>query len=279
MSITAADDISDLIEHWPEPHRAALSVIGAGKTIGTTGETARVGNVASLSKVMVTVAALVAVEDGTLDLDEPAGPPGSTARHLLAHASGLAFDDNSSIARPGTRRIYSNAGIEQLAKLLEQRTAFSIAEYLQEAVFGPLSMRNTSLTGSPATDVESSVDDLTLLAHELLTPTLLAEATLAEATTPQFRDLRGVLPGFGSFDPNFWGLGFELKGDKSPHWLAPDSPPTTFGHFGVSGAYLWVDATSDLACVAMAGVPYGKWANEAWPLTNQAITQRFGDRS
>jgi CubicO group peptidase (beta-lactamase class C family) len=56
---------------------------------------------ASVTKLATAVAMLVAAEEGLVDLDEPAGPPGSTLRHLLAHASGLPFDPGAPIARPG----------------------------------------------------------------------------------------------------------------------------------------------------------------------------------
>ena len=56
---------------------------------------------ASVTKLATAVAMLVAAEEGIVDLDEPAGPPGSTFRHLLAHASGLPFDHGAPIARPG----------------------------------------------------------------------------------------------------------------------------------------------------------------------------------
>ena len=60
---------------------------------------------ASVTKPATALATLVAAEEGILDLDDPAGPPGSTVRHLLAHASGLPFDGTAPIARPGERRI------------------------------------------------------------------------------------------------------------------------------------------------------------------------------
>jgi CubicO group peptidase (beta-lactamase class C family) len=46
----------------------------------------------SVSKLLAGLAALVAVEEGAVDLDEPAGPDGSTVRHLFAHTSGPVFD-------------------------------------------------------------------------------------------------------------------------------------------------------------------------------------------
>ena len=44
---------------------------------------------ASVTKPLVARAAQIAIEEGVVELDTAAGPPGSTVRHLLAHASGL----------------------------------------------------------------------------------------------------------------------------------------------------------------------------------------------
>jgi CubicO group peptidase (beta-lactamase class C family) len=86
------------------------------------------------------------------------------------------------------------------------------------------------------------VTDLLAFARELLDPQLLDPALLTEATRVAFPGLDGVLPGFGRQSPNDWGLGFELRGTKAPHWTGCELPPTTFGHFGQSGSFLWVDA-------------------------------------
>lgn len=196
-------------------------------------------------------------------------------RHLLAHASGLDFDEHKSVASVGTRRIYSNAGIEQLAEHLASRAGMAFADYQREAVFDALGLEHTTLEGSPAHGVVSCVTDLTLLGRELLRPTLVNAATFTEAVTPQFPKLRGVLPGFGSFDPNPWGLGIELRGTKTPHWTAPNSSPATFGHFGASGAFLWVDPIAELSCAAISGTTFGPWAVDVWPATNQLLLDRY----
>ena len=60
---------------------------------------------ASVTKLLTAMTTLVAAEEGIVDLDEPAGPEGSTVRHLLAHASGLPFEGERPIARPGQRQI------------------------------------------------------------------------------------------------------------------------------------------------------------------------------
>lgn len=271
---SSADDASGLLASWPNPEGAALTLMSADSILATAGDTDRVSNIASVSKLFASLACLIAIEEGTITLDEPAGPEGSTVRHLLAHASGLAFDEHRSIADVGSRRIYSNAGIEQLANHVSSRAHMDFDDYQREAVIEALDLNETRLEGSPAHGVVSSVSDLTTLGQELLRPTLVTTSTFSKAVRPHFPNLRGVLPGFGSFDPNPWGLGIELRGTKTPHWTAPDCSPSTFGHFGASGAFLWVDPTVGLACAAISSSDFGPWALEAWPATNQALLDR-----
>ena len=150
---------------------------------------------------------------------------------------------------PGTRRSYSNYGIELAARLVGERAEMPFDEYLQAAVLDPLGLAG-SLDGSPASGYSGPLDDLLKLGRELLAPTLVAPETLEEATSVQFPGLAGVLPGWGRMDPNDWGLAFELRDDKSPHWTSPRSSPRTFGHFGRDGTFLWVDPEARLACGA-----------------------------
>ena len=103
----------DQVASWPVT--AAVGVASAAGVMETAGPAARPFRWASVTKLLVALAALDAVQRGLLDLDEPAGPPGSTIRHLLSHASGLAFDSDAIQAKPGRRRIYSNRGIEIVA--------------------------------------------------------------------------------------------------------------------------------------------------------------------
>ncbi len=67
----------------------------------------------------------------------------------------------------------------------------------------------------------------------------------------QFPGLTGVLPGFGVQRPNDWGLGFEISDGKSPHWTGSANSGRTYGHFGQSGTFLWVDPDADLALVVL----------------------------
>jgi CubicO group peptidase (beta-lactamase class C family) len=225
---------------------------------------------ASVTKLVTALAALIAAEEGVIDLDEPAGPEGATVRHLLAHASGLPFEGDKPIGRPGTRRVYSNTGFEVLAEHVEARAEIPFAEYLAAGVLGPLGM-TAELRGSPAADLHGSLDDLLLLARELQVPTLVAAETLAEATSAQFPGLAGVLPDFGRFDPNDWGLGFELRDAKSPHWTGARNSSKTFGHFGGSGTFLWADPDAGLALACLTDLDFGEWAKEAWPRLSDAV--------
>ncbi|HEX6567752.1 MAG TPA: serine hydrolase domain-containing protein [Acidimicrobiales bacterium] len=265
----------DALATWPVPTAAGVVVTPAGvsELAGPQGWQTRI---ASVTKLLVAYACLVAVEEETLDLAVAAGPPGATVRHLLAHASGLPFEGAAPIARPGERRIYSNTGFDLLGDALATAAAMPAAEYLAEAVLAPLGMAATELRGSVAKDVWSTVADLAVFAAELLSPTLVATETLAEATREQFPGLAGVVPGLGSYDPNPWGLGFELKDAKRPHWTAPGGSPRTFGHFGGAGTFLWVDPDARVTCAVLTDRDFGEWALPAWSTLSAAVLADHG---
>ena len=130
------------------------------------------------------------------------------------------------------------------------------------------------LTGSAGSGVEGTLDDLLLLARELREPTRLARETLDEAVSVQFPGLVGVLPGFGRQEPNDWGLGFELRDAKSPHWTGSLNSPGTYGHFGSkpgTATFLWIDRERQLVCAALADISFGAWAVAAWPALADAV--------
>ena len=261
----------ELIETWPAPHKAA-GVTSAGGTVAVAGDEELELPWASVSKLLVAYATLIAAEEGVLALDDAAGPEGATVRHLLAHASGLG-PEGDVLAPPGRTRIYSNEGFNVLAAQLEAKAEMPFGRYLREAVFVPLGLR-AELRGDAGSGLAGPLGDLLTFGRELLAPTLLARETLDEARSVQFPGLRGVLPGFGRQDPNDWGLGFELKDAKSPHWTGSRNSPETFGHFGSkagSATFLWVDREAGLACAALADADFGQWAIEAWPRLSDAV--------
>jgi CubicO group peptidase (beta-lactamase class C family) len=231
--------------------------------------------VASITKLATAWAVLLAVEEGATDLAVPLGPPGSTVRHLLCHAGGYDFDTDRVLAAPGTRRIYSNTGYELLARHIGEVTGIPFADYLAEGVLEPLGMGSSELRGSAARDLWSNVEDLLLLAVELRSPRLVDPATATLFRTCAFPELGGVLPGWGRQDPCDWGLGPELRGTKSPHWTGSTAPPDTYGHFGGSGTFLWIDPVADLTCVVLTGREFDDWAFEAWPPFSDAVRAYF----
>jgi CubicO group peptidase (beta-lactamase class C family) len=267
--VSRAVDILEQVEQWPA-ETVAVGVLRRAELVAMHGPRERVFRWASVTKPVTALATLVAAEEGILDLDDAAGPPGSTVRHLLAHASGLPFDGGAPIARPGQRRIYSNAGFDVLAGAVADAAEMPFAEYLRAAVLGPLELK-AELRGSAGSALHGSLDDLVKVAAELQRPRLIAPETLAEATSVQFPGLVGVLPDIGRMEPNDWGLGVELRNGKRPHWTGSRNSGRTFGHFGGSGTFLWVDPEADTALACLTDLDFGPWALEAWPQLSDAV--------
>ena len=265
------------IDDWPVD-KAAAGVASVDGVLGAHGDEERTFSWASVTKLVTASGVLVAAEEGILDLDEPAGPHGSTVRHLLAHASGLPLDGDAPIARPGERRVYSNSGYERLGRLVAERAEMPFGSYAEDGILRPAGMTRTKLDGSPASGAAGSLSVLLAFGRELLAPSFLARETIEEATSVAFPGLAGVLPGYGRHDPNDWGLGFELRDGKSPHWTGARNSPRAFGHFGRAGTFLWVDPDAGLACGCLTDRDFGDWAIDAWPALSDAVLAEFSLR-
>lgn len=234
----------------------------------------------SVSKPVTALAVLVAVRRGLLDLEDPAGPAGATVRHLLAHTAGYGFDTprEKLLARPGERRIYSNTGFEVLGEHLEEATGYALADWIEETVVMPLGLRGLEVQGSSAAGFRGTVADLLALAREHLAPTLIPEDLARQARSVQFPGLAGILPGYGRQKHNDWGLGVELRDHKDPHWTAASSAPETFGHFGQSGSFWWVDPTRGVAAAFLGDEPFGPAHVAGWPPLTAEILRRVDAR-
>ena len=262
-----------------------LTVDGRVRTLVEAGQIDEVFPFASVTKPIVVWSALVAVERGLLDLDAPAGAgtahsaagagtahsaagamlPGATVRHLLAHASGIAFDSDAVLAAPGTRRIYSNRGIEILGERLQEATATPLERWVETTVLEPLGMSSVLVPGSPAHSGEGTARDLAVFAGELAAPRLISVSLAAEATSVVFPGLDGVLPGYGRQAPNDFGLGVEVRGHKHPHWTGRAGSPATFGHFGQSGSFIWVDPEARRQAVFLGERRFAAVHKDVWP--------------
>jgi CubicO group peptidase (beta-lactamase class C family) len=261
------------LDDWPVGN-AAAAVVRPNGSIDCMGDQDRPFRIASLAKPITTWACLIAIEEGIVTLDQPVGQPGCTLRHLLSHAGGYGFDGNEPIARPERTRIYSNTGIEMAAQAITEAAGMPFAEYLADAVLGPLGMTATSLRGSPAHGMWSNGADITRFVLEARTPRLISAETANEATSVQFPELNGMVPGVGRYSPCPWGLGFEIRGTKQPHWTGTTNSLATFGHFGGAGTFIWVDPAMGVACLALTDRPFDEWADEAlqlWPAFSDAV--------
>ena len=167
---------------------------GAWEATGEWGELDELRPWASVTKLVTAMAAAVEVEQGRASLDEPLGPPGSTLAHLLAHASGLGLEEGDPVSAAGTRRVYSNLGIDLAAARLAGNEVWP---WLRTRVAAPLGLDSLELRGRAS------------------------------------EGLGGELPGFGRFDPCPWGLGVQLRGDNH-HWMGdwPSASFGHFGRSG-----------------------------------------------
>jgi CubicO group peptidase (beta-lactamase class C family) len=270
-------DLTSVVEQagkWPVGVAAAAAV-GPNGVLAATGPVNRQFPLASVTKPLAVLSALVAVEEGALELTDTANEdlvPGATVRHLMSHASGLAPDELRRMFPLATRRVYSHVGIELLADLVARAVDMPFGSYFHESLVRPLGLRDTHLEGSPARDGVASVEDLAQVVAELLEPSgWLHSATLSEAASVQYPGIRGVLPGYGSQNPNDWGLGFEIRSGKQPHWTGTHNSPSTYGHFGLSGSMFWVDPERRIGLVALADRSFGDWAKTAWPALSDAV--------
>jgi CubicO group peptidase (beta-lactamase class C family) len=264
----------ELVTTWPVANVAAAIIAVDGDVLDTVGDTGRRFRLASLAKPMTAWATLVAVEEGTVSLEDPVGQPGCTLRHLLAHAGGYPFTGTQPIARPARMRIYSNTGIEMAADAVARAAAMPFADYLGESVLDPLGMTGAVLEGSPAHGIWATLDDVIRFLTEVQRPALVHETTADDALSAQWPELAGIVPDVGRFDPCPWGLGFEIKGAKAPHWMGAANSAPTVGHFGGAGTMMWADPMAGCALVALTDRPFDEWSTEAlrrWPELSDAV--------
>ena len=124
----------DQVANWPVGVAAAAAV-GPNGVLAATGPVNRQFPLASVTKPLAVLSALVAVEEGAVELTDAADEdlvPGATIRHLMSHASGLAPDELKRMFPPAGRRVYSHVGIELLADLVARAVGMPFGSYFQE---------------------------------------------------------------------------------------------------------------------------------------------------
>ncbi|WP_298349140.1 serine hydrolase [Ferrimicrobium sp.] len=250
---------------------------------------------ASVSKLVTALAVHVAIEEASLQRWEPLGDYQLIVEDLLAHASGLPTGEVADVSMstpwqvrpicaPHERRMYSNLGYELLGYGIAQHCTMPFNHYAREAVLEPAGMTQASyppglLATGPVTGAAfglvGTIADLVSLVRVLCYPSLVTSETLMALRTPFAPELVGVLPGFGRQDPNSWGLGPEVRGTKSPHWMGSAVSEQSYGHFGQSGSFLWIDPTQRFFAVFLGAKPFGGWAKNRWPVLNNAIVEEL----
>lgn len=261
-----------LLDVFPFP--AAVLVTRGEEEIYREGQVDEPFAWASVTKLVTALAAHQAIERGLLTLADPAGPPGASVAHLLAHAAGLDPARDQVVSAPGKRRIYTNFGYEVLGATIEDAIGLPLDTWVYQEICGPLHMERTRFGTSAAHGMVGPAVDLVHLARELLRPRLLSATSHAAMVSPAFAGLPGVLPGYGRQRDNLWGLGPELKGEKSPHWLSSAHSPAAFGHFGRAGSFLWVEPQRGVAAVFLGAQPFGEVHVRHWPDLNAELLAR-----
>jgi CubicO group peptidase (beta-lactamase class C family) len=259
---------------------------------------------ASLTKPLVACACLIAVEEGSLELDGPLRD-GFTLRHLLSHAAGLPYAGDRAarpVDPPGSYRRYSNAGYLVAGAELAEAAGVAAGDYLHEAVLAPLAMDASlgldhAAAGRTATVQEPGLGEggaqlfnsasfraaastagggyATARAYGAFLRMLLREGrgehgailaaeTVDELLAPQFGALPGEIEGVGRYRALCWGLGFDVRGRRQPHWAGSALSATASTHFGASGSLAWLDRERGLGLVALAnrGTYSGWWARD-----------------
>ncbi|MDE3064242.1 MAG: beta-lactamase family protein [Acidobacteriota bacterium] len=262
----------DLLDGWPVGSTAIVLRLRDGlvDVLDEAGDTRERRPWASVSKLAVALAFGVEHDWGLHDLNQSVGPRGATIADLLSHSGGLGLEEGDPTSPVGSRRVYSNVGIDLAVRaVVGDRDP---ARWLDQRLFVPLGMSTTRLEGRPASGVVGSTSDLATLAVAWLRPDAIAIATRDRMITPFRPALEGVVPGFGRFSPCPWGLGPELAGEKH-HWMG-DWPPESFGHFGQSGSLVLANAREGLGVVATSPEPFGPWAVALWPGWTRGVRSR-----
>ena len=246
------------------------------------------------------------------DADLSGVPPGAdTATELRSYLRARP------VVPIGSKVEYSNVGYGLLGLIIEAVSGQDFATFMRERLFRPAGMASAYLAppeeiaprivhvagtldpGSPyerfnsvharrqthpAGQVLGSPLDVAQFFQVFLdcgragTLHLASPATVQLMTTSQTDGLRGGIEGFMTWDDCTWGLGFDLRGVKRPHFSGEYSSPRTFGHTGVAGTFAWADPATDLVCVMLANrMLYNRWNTSRWSRFSTAVASTVVD--
>lgn len=207
-------------------------------------------------------------------------------------------------AAPDTRVLYSNVGFGLLAVVIERSTGQRINQAIDALVLNPLGIEGylgvetprppARLAGNMGEHSGTALEPynspfwraLALPWGGMLTSAagaldlarafagkpagFLPPALLSAATHDQTEGLAGGMGGSFVWPRCPWGLGIEIRGEKSPHFAPPEASPESFGHAGASGCLAWVDPAANVAW-AMLGAPADFRSRHTWHEVGAAV--------
>jgi CubicO group peptidase (beta-lactamase class C family) len=280
--------------------------------------------IASMTKPLTAAAVMMLAEEGKLSVDDPVAkyvpelgdlktpegkPANITLKQLLTHTSGMTLEAPTEARHkargladlmpvyarlpmrfePGAKWEYCQAGINSLGRVVEVVSGKSLSDFLQERVFTPLAMKETTFypteeqvarlamgykreNGKLEEEPMTSMSGKPLTSHEhypaanagLFTTAsnygqfcrmLLNEGTLdgKQYLRPEtVRAMRTIETGdlVTGFTPgDGWGLGVCVV--RQPQGWTAMLSPGTFGHGGAWGTQAWIDPDKGLVYVMM----------------------------
>jgi CubicO group peptidase (beta-lactamase class C family) len=281
--------------------------------------------IASMTKPITATAILMLQDEGKLSIDDPAskylpelgrmknadGSPLKTTitiKHLLTHTAGLpentreetgaaknlqdlvaSFATKPMRFEPGTKWQYCQTGINSLGRIVEVVSGKRFDQFLDERIFKPLGMTDTTFYPSPAqqeriataykleagklqpTDIGlfkgrdladksrvplangglfSTAGDYARFAQMLLNDGALNGTRILKPETVKLMSQVHTADLKTGFTPgNAWGLGVCIA--REPQGVSSALSPGSFGHGGAYGTQAWIDPTKKVAYVLM----------------------------
>jgi CubicO group peptidase (beta-lactamase class C family) len=279
--------------------------------------------IASMTKPVTTAAVLMLQDEGKLSVDDPVAKylpelanlktaNGRTAkltlRHLLTHTSGMSeatpeesraavkladliphFAEKPLQFEPGTKWQYCQSGINSLGRIVEVVSGQSFPDFLQERIFDPLAMKDTTFypTREQAARLAKSYKAAGGKLEEAVIFILDSHYVTSRnrypaangglfSTARDYSRFCQMLLDQGSFggkqylkpesvklmstiqtgdlktgftDGNGWGLGCCVV--RKPQGVTAVLSPGTFGHGGAFGTQAWIDPVKQTIYVLM----------------------------
>lgn len=262
----------------------SIAFIGPDGHLIIRGYSNRRYRLASITKILTTYVMADAVLAGAISFEERVDSPKLKSpevsfKDLLSHCSGIRPDNLDPIERH-KKRIYTNeafdlAGEALITKLGQDFKTSSVGDLFKEGL-GAYLQTSIEFEGSCAASAIGTLDDLISIMNEMRNPTYLDAQTHKQLTCAYLPELEGILPGWGTYKHNTFGIGFEIKGNKQPHWTGSISSPETFGHFGQSGAFIFHDPINMVSACCVTNKDFAPWAKLTYPVLSDKIYEECG---